>query len=56
MPPKAEKTKPRYRVLTGIDYPPSRRAEAGDVVDDLRGEDIKWLTECGAIELLEGGK
>jgi hypothetical protein len=42
-----------YRVLTGIDYPPGRRAEAGDVVDDIPGKSIKWLVECGAIEKAE---
>lgn len=41
---------PAYRVLVGLDYPPDRRAEAGDVVDDLPGKSIKWLTEQGLIE------
>ena len=40
----------RYRVLQGIDYPPNKRAEAGDVVEDLPATSIKWLTEIGAIE------
>lgn len=43
-----------YRVLTGIDYPPDKRAEAGDIVDDLPGKSIKWLVACGAIEKAEG--
>lgn len=43
-----------YRVLTGIDYPPGKRAEAGDVVDDLPGKSIKWLVECGAVEKVDG--
>jgi hypothetical protein len=42
-----------YRVLTGIDYPPSRRAEPGDVVSDLPARSIKWLREQGHIELVE---
>lgn len=33
-----------------MDYPPDRRAEPGDVVDDLPGKSIKWLTEQGLIE------
>jgi hypothetical protein len=41
---------PAYRVLVGLDYPPDRRAEPGDVVDDLPGKSIKWLTEQGLIE------
>ena len=41
---------PSYRVIVGIDYPPDRRAEPGDVVDDLPGKSIKWLTEDGFIE------
>ena len=45
---------PSYRVLTGIDYPPGRRAEADDVVDDSPGKSIKWLVEAGVIEKVEG--
>lgn len=43
-----------YRALTGIDYPPGKRAEAGDIVDDLPGKSIKWLVACGAIEKADG--
>lgn len=39
-----------YRVLVGLNYPPDRRAEPGDVVEDLPGKSIKWLTEQGYIE------
>ena len=39
-----------YRVLAGIDYPPNKRAEAGDVVDDLAPQSIKWLLSAGIIE------
>lgn len=42
----------QYRVLTGVDYL-GKRAEAGEVVSDLPGKAIKWLRECGAIELLD---
>lgn len=41
---------PAYRVLVGLDYPPDRRAEPGDVVEDLPGKSIKWLTDQGLIE------
>jgi hypothetical protein len=41
---------PAYRVLVGLDYPPDRRAEPGDVVEDLPAKSIKWLTEQGLIE------
>jgi hypothetical protein len=40
----------QYRVLTGIDYPPNKRAEAGDVVTDLPAQSVKWLLESGVIE------
>jgi hypothetical protein len=40
----------KYRVLQGIDYPPNKRAEIGDVVEDLPATAIKWLLESGLIE------
>lgn len=40
----------QYRVLVGLDYPPDRRVEAGQIVDDLPGKSIKWLTDQGLIE------
>lgn len=40
----------QYRVLVGLNYPPDRRVEAGQIVDDLPGKSIKWLTEQGLIE------
>ena len=39
-----------YTVLSGIDYPPNKRAEVGDVVDDLAPQSIKWLLKAGIIE------
>jgi hypothetical protein len=44
---------PRYRVLAGLDYPPNKRAEAGDTVDDLPSRSIKWLREQGLIEAVD---
>lgn len=41
----------QYKVLQGIDYPPAKRAEAGDVVSDLPKEAIVWLLASGAIEV-----
>lgn len=38
-----------YRVLRGIDYPPSKRAEVGDVVSDLPERSVKWLLASGCI-------
>ena len=38
-----------YKVLQGIDYPPNKRAEAGDVVSDLPKDSISWLIDAGAI-------
>lgn len=43
----------KYRVLVGLDYPPAKRAEAGDVVTDLPAKSISWLREAGLIEVLE---
>lgn len=50
----------RYRVLTGLNYPgksgKEKRAEPGDVVDDLPATAIPELLEAGHVEPLEGGK
>ncbi|HZN76027.1 MAG TPA: hypothetical protein VFC00_30720 [Micromonosporaceae bacterium] len=46
----------RYRVLVGINYPPKgkgdteKRAEPGDVVDDLPPGVVKVWLEQGVIE------
>lgn len=44
----------RYRVLAGLDYRAPdgtlRRAEPGDVVDDLPATSVGWLLRKGAIE------
>lgn len=44
----------QYRVLVGLDYPPGKRAEAGQVVDDIPAKSVKWLTEQGYIEKATG--
>lgn len=44
-----------YRVLNGLSYPPDKRAEVGDIVDDLPSKSIKWLTAKGHIEEIAGG-
>lgn len=41
---------PKYRLTTGLEYPPNRRAEAGDIVDDIPAKSVKWLREQGLIE------
>lgn len=40
-----------YEVVTGMDYPPHKRAEPGDVIaeSDLPKSSIKWLVEDGHI-------
>lgn len=38
-----------YRVLQGLSYPPGRRAEPGDVIDDLPKASVRWLLKRGAI-------
>lgn len=49
----AEAQLPTYKVLTGISYPPNRRAEIGDVVTDIPARSIKWLLESGVIEIAD---
>ena len=40
----------KYRVLRGLDYPPNKRAEKGDIVSDLPEKSVKWLLESKLIE------
>jgi hypothetical protein len=40
----------RYRVLQGIDYPPNKRAEVGDIVEDIPAQSVKWLLDSEIIE------
>jgi len=44
----------QYRVLTGIDYPPDKRAESGTIVSDIPEKSAKWLLDQGLIELSDG--
>lgn len=44
-----------FRVIRGITYG-SRRASAGDIVSDIPTSSVKWLTEQGIIEPVEGSK
>ena len=41
---------PSYRALTGLNYPPDKRVEAGDIVSDLPEKSILWLLKEGFIE------
>jgi len=43
-----------YKVLTGLSYPPDKRAEVGDIVDDLPSKSIQWLINSGHIENMTG--
>jgi len=36
--------------LQGIDYPPNKRAEAGEIATDLPAQSVKWLLDSGIIE------
>ena len=40
----------RYRVLQGIDYPPNKRAEVCDIVEDIPAQSVKWLLDSEIIE------
>lgn len=39
-----------YRAKVGIDYPPNKRVEAGEIVSDLPPQSVKWLLEMELIE------
>lgn len=48
--------KQQYRVLVGIDYPGKKgekRAEAGEVVDDIPASGLEGLLAAGAVEPVE---
>jgi hypothetical protein len=49
----------KYRVVAGLDYPgkggKDKRAEPGDVVDDLPAKSVPWLLKQGAIEEVSSG-
>jgi hypothetical protein len=38
-----------YRATVGIDYPPHKRVEAGELVSDIPAKSVKWLLEQGHI-------
>jgi hypothetical protein len=42
----------KYRALVGLDYPPGKRAEPGDVVSDLPDGSVKWLIKQNLIEFV----
>jgi hypothetical protein len=44
----------QYRALVGIDYPPDKRAEAGELVSDLPEKSVTWLLAQGLIETTDG--
>lgn len=43
----------KYKILVGLNYPPDKRAEPGDIVDDIPKRSIPWLLEQGHIEPTE---
>jgi len=44
---------PKYLVKTGLEYPPNRHVEAGEIVEDIPAKSIKWLREQNLIELVD---
>lgn len=44
---------PKYLVKTGLEFPPDRRVEAGEITEDIPAKSIKWLREQGMIELVD---
>lgn len=51
---KSAKTK--YKVNAGISYPPGKRAEPGDVVDDIPASSVPRLLERKIISKIKGSK
>jgi hypothetical protein len=46
--------KQKYRCNTGLNYPPdNRRAEPGEIVDDIPEVSAGWLLEDGLIEAVD---
>ncbi len=45
----------KYKANVGIEFPPDRRVEAGEIVSDLPPKSVKWLQEQGLIEPVEDG-
>lgn len=43
-----------YKVLTGLSYPPDKRAEVGDIITDLPSQSVQWLINNGHIEDTSG--
>lgn len=41
-----------YKALTGLDYA-GKRAEAGDLIDDIPTRSTSWLLDQGLIERVE---
>lgn len=44
---------PRFKVVTGIEYD-GKRAEPGDIVDDIPTKSVTWLVEQGIVEKIDG--
>lgn len=43
-----------YKALVGLDYPPDRRVEAGEIVSDIPSASLKWLVDQGLVEISSG--
>jgi hypothetical protein len=46
----------QYRAVVGIDYPPNKRVEAGELVSDLPEKSAVWLLANNLIEEVGGKK
>lgn len=47
--------KKKYRIKVGLNYPPNdKRAEPGDIVDDIPPGSLGWLLDAGVIEPVDG--
>jgi hypothetical protein len=58
--PRARATSGPWKVLVGMNYPPNdRRAEPGEIVNDLPSSDVPWMLEqnlIGPVEAVEQGE
>lgn len=44
-----------HRLLVGLDYN-GKRAEAGEIVNDLPAKSVSWLVEQGLVEPVSAAK
>lgn len=54
MPPRVKAATTRYRVIHGLDYD-GKRAEPGEIREDIPVNSVPWLLDGGHIETVDEG-